>query len=86
MLKAKLKRTLTCLLPISKRRRGACKRCGACCKLPNTCAFLKFDKHGKSLCTIYKLRPPNCRKYPRTEKEHLTKKTCGFWFEKTHHK
>ena len=43
--------------------------------------FLKFDDEGKSYCTIYPIRPLNCRKYPRTESEHITTDTCGFTFD-----
>jgi len=77
---AKLKRTLTCVLPVDKTRKGQCIRCGACCKLPNYCPWLRFDHQGKSLCIIYPIRPLNCRKYPRTDAEHLTKSVCGMHF------
>ena len=77
---AKAKRTLTAVLPVSKERKGQCISCGACCRLPNVCHFLKFDSDGKSYCTIYDIRPLNCRKYPRTEAEHITKDTCGYRF------
>ncbi|CAD7856721.1 MAG: hypothetical protein [Olavius algarvensis Gamma 1 endosymbiont] len=33
-----------------------------------------------SLCSIYHLRPPSCRKYPRTADENLTPETCGYSF------
>ena len=78
---AKFKRTLTCLLPVSDRRRGQCVHCGACCKLPNVCLFLKTNDKGEGYCGVYPIRPLNCRKYPRTEAEHITKDTCGFHFE-----
>jgi Fe-S-cluster containining protein len=78
---AKLKRTLTCVLPVDKKRNGQCKRCGACCKLPNVCLFLRFDEHGLAECSIYPIRPLNCRKYPRTKSELVTSSTCGHTFE-----
>ncbi len=78
---AKAKRTLTCLLPVSDNRVGACANCGACCKLPNVCPFIKYAADGKQYCSIYSIRPLNCRKYPRTEQEHITKETCGFSFK-----
>jgi len=78
---AKLKRTATCLLPIEKNRRGKCNNCGECCKLPNVCLFLKFKKDGVSYCSIHKIRPLTCRKYPRTKDEWLTEGKCGYWFE-----
>ncbi len=76
---AKIKRTLTCVLPVSENRRGTCIRCGQCCMLPNRCPFLKFDEHQKALCAIYKIRPLNCRKYPRVETEHVVG-ACGHYF------
>jgi len=80
---AKLKRTLTGTLPVAKNRRGKCLRCGACCKLPNICPWLDFDRQNKAVCRIYPFRPLNCRKYPRTESEFITADTCGHTFEKT---
>jgi Fe-S-cluster containining protein len=76
---AKIKRTITCLLPISKDRKGECISCGECCKLPTVCPFLGF-KDNKSYCKAYPIRPVNCRKYPRTKEELITEKTCGFSF------
>jgi len=78
---AKVRRTFTSLLPVSKSRKGRCTNCGACCKLPNACPFLKQRQTGESYCSIYSIRPLNCRKYPRTEPELITEKTCGFRFE-----
>ena len=78
---AKLKRTLTSVLPVSKGRRGLCTHCGACCKLPNVCPFLKSNGDGKAYCSIYALRPLNCRKYPRTKSELITADTCGHSFD-----
>jgi len=78
---AKIKRTFTSPLPVSKRRKGKCVRCGQCCKLPNECPFLRYDSNNKCYCLIYKIRPLNCRKYPRTESELITSQTCGYYFE-----
>ncbi len=78
---AKLKRTLTSVLPVAPNRKGHCIRCGECCKLPNVCKFLRYDEEGKSLCACYPFRPLNCRKYPRTESELITGDTCGYHFE-----
>lgn len=77
---SKLKRTLTAVLPVSKKRGGSCIRCGECCKLPNKCFFLRQKDDGSYYCTIHKLRPLNCRKYPRVENEFITKDTCGYSF------
>ena len=80
--RAKAKRTVTALLlPISKKRNGKCIQCGACCKSPDPCAFLRYKPDGSRYCEIYRIRPLNCRKYPRTEDESFTSDTCGFWFE-----
>lgn len=80
-MKAKAKRTLTSMLPVAKNRTGHCVGCGACCKLPTPCLFLKTDENGRGFCAVYEFRPLNCRKYPRTESEWLTADTCGFRFE-----
>jgi|GEM_PF-501734 len=80
---AKFRRLITALfLPVSKNRTGKCIQCGACCRLPIKCPFLRKKKEGKFYCIIYAIRPPNCRKYPRSESEFLTEATCGFRFEK----
>jgi hypothetical protein len=103
---AKIKRTFTSVLPVSQRRKGKCISCGACCRLPNVCPFLKCKPRtnctsekdlplppiwitttdgqlvrGKFYCSIYLIRPLNCRKYPRTESEFITADTCGYRFE-----
>jgi uncharacterized protein len=78
---AKARRTATCLLPVSEKRKGQCVNCGACCKLPNLCPFLKNGPNNKAFCSIYSIRPLNCRKYPRTEPELITEETCGYRFE-----
>jgi len=77
---ARIKRTCTSVLPVSKGREGECINCGACCRLPNVCPFLKYGEDGKSFCSIYRIRPLNCRKYPRTESEFITADTCGHTF------
>lgn len=78
---AKIKRTFTSVLPVSEKRKGKCVNCGACCKLPNTCPFLKHNADNEYYCSIYAIRPLNCRKYPRTESEFITSDTCGYRFE-----
>jgi Fe-S-cluster containining protein len=78
---AKVKRSFTSVLPVSKRRKGECINCADCCKLPNICPFLKYEPDEKYRCSIYKIRPLNCRKYPRTESEFITADTCGHQFE-----
>ena len=78
---ARVRRTFTSVLPVDQQRRGQCVQCGACCKLPNVCPFLKSNGDGRVYCRIYSIRPLNCRKYPRTPSEHITADTCGFRFE-----
>jgi len=78
---AKVKRSVTSLLPVAKNRKGRCIRCGVCCKLPDVCPFLATSEKGESYCSVYRLRPPTCRKYPRTKSEFLTADTCGYNFE-----
>jgi len=85
-LKAKAKRTITSVLPVSKTRSGQCIGCGACCRLPSPCYFLKYREDGSGFCSIYAIRSLNCRKYPRTASECLTSATCGFRFEQKHPK
>ncbi len=79
-MKRKLERLATSLLPVAPSRRGSCNRCGECCKLPYPCPFLRYDRAGLSLCAVYPVRPPSCRKYPRTAQENLTTETCGYYF------
>ncbi|NDK07998.1 hypothetical protein EOM39_01990 [Candidatus Gracilibacteria bacterium] len=78
---ARVLRTSTSVLPISKQRYGKCNNCGACCMLPKRCKFLEVSMQGKFYCRIYKLRPLNCRKYPRTDFEFITKDICTFKFK-----
>jgi hypothetical protein len=76
----KLQRTITSVLPVDKNRQGSCVGCGVCCKLAVTCPFLKEEKD-RSYCSIYTVRPLNCRKYPRSRSEHITQGTCGYKFK-----
>ncbi|HHQ45312.1 MAG TPA: hypothetical protein ENN13_04140 [Candidatus Altiarchaeales archaeon] len=76
----KFRRTFTSLLPVAGNRSGGCVGCGACCRLPKKCLFLREGEKG-CYCMIYPIRPLNCRRYPRTESEWITKDTCGFKFE-----
>ncbi len=77
----KLKRTITSLLPVEKSRTGECNGCGDCCKLPFRCGFLKDKEDGTYACAIYSIRPPNCRKFPRSRAQWETvKENCGYSF------
>jgi hypothetical protein len=70
----KIQRTITSLLPVEENRKGSCRKCGQCCKFFFECPF--YD--GKR-CAVYSLRPPQCRKYPRTEEESIVP-DCGYVF------
>lgn len=78
----KLTRFATSLfLPVSKDRTGECSRCGACCKFLVDCPFLKeVEGPERYRCTAYLVRPPQCRKYPRSEKEQIHQ-PCGYSFK-----
>ncbi len=79
----KIKRATTSLiLPPDGKRAGECKGCGACCMFLYKCPFLKFENNGsnRAICMIYEIRPPMCRKYPRTKSEQIHQ-PCGYYFE-----
>jgi len=79
----KMRRFATSLvLPVDKSRRGDCLKCGACCKFVVRCPFLKYDKEnpGTARCSVYALRPLQCRKYPRSKNEQIHH-PCGYKFE-----
>ncbi|MCE8422532.1 MAG: hypothetical protein J5U17_02595 [Candidatus Methanoperedens sp.] len=81
-LSEKVKRAATSLiLPVDEKRTGECKFCGHCCMFVYICPFLKFDNNNpkRALCMIHSIRPPMCRKYPRTRKEQIHK-PCGYDF------
>ena len=61
-------------MPVSKNRIGECKNCGRCCQLGCKCLFYRHEK-----CVIYRIRPLNCRKSPRTAK-YLKKGCVGYRF------
>jgi Fe-S-cluster containining protein len=68
-------------LPVDKNRTGECNRCGACCMFLVRCPFLKFEdgKPNSASCRAYLIRPPQCRKYPRTKGEQIHQ-PCGYIF------
>ena len=81
----KITRTITSILPVDSNREGACSNCGECCKLPFRCKFLKDDANGKAYCSIYKVRPLVCRKFPRTAAQfESVKDVCTVSFPKTY--
>ena len=68
------------------RRRGACTRCGACCKILFKCpAYDESD--GNPKCLIYDDRPGVCSLFPLDEKDLRDRNIvmpgtkCGFYFE-----
>jgi len=44
------------------------------------CKLLELDNNGNTLCPIHKIRPLQCRKYPRSKKELFTHPDCGYKF------
>ena len=71
---------------MEERRRGECRRCGACCRLVHRCLFLRMAD-GVASCTIHKYRPANCRIFPVDERDLADRDliapslSCGFFFE-----
>lgn len=70
------------------RRRGACTRCGACCKLLFQCpAYDESD--GVPKCLIYNDRPGVCGLFPLDERDLrdrdfvMPDRRCGFFFTDT---
>jgi hypothetical protein len=70
---------------MKRRRRGECRRCGACCRLVYRCPFLRMDGD-LAVCTVHQRRPQNCRIFPvdRLDLEDRDlvdpARPCGFWF------
>jgi hypothetical protein len=68
------------------RRKGACHRCGACCKLLFQCPAFD-DSDGSPKCLIYNDRPGVCGLFPLDEADLRERdavmpgKKCGFYFE-----
>jgi len=68
-----------------ERRRGACSRCGACCKLLFQCpAYDESD--GSPKCLVYNDRPGVCGLFPLDERDLrernlvMPDRQCGFSF------
>lgn len=68
------------------RRRGACSRCGACCKIMFKCPAYD-DSDGSPKCLIYNDRPGVCSLFPLDEKDLRDRDVvmpgtkCGFYFD-----
>lgn len=69
-----------------QRRRGACSRCGACCKLLFRCPAYD-DTDGDPKCLVYNDRPGVCGLFPLDERDLrernvvMPDRSCGFRFE-----
>ena len=69
-----------------ERRRGACARCGACCKLLLKCPAYD-DSDGTPKCLVYNDRPGVCGLFPLDERDLrerdiiMPDRKCGFTFE-----
>jgi len=70
------------VLPVDPGREGECLRCGACCKYLVTCPMLVYEDGDpkRPKCRAYRLRPLQCRKYPRTKNEQIHQ-PCGYRFK-----
>jgi hypothetical protein len=70
------------------RRRGQCRRCGACCRLGHLCPYLGKDENGLALCRVYSRRTENCRLFPIDEHDIADRDIvmpdvpCGYTFAK----
>ncbi len=53
------------------------KKGAACCKLSYTCPALKHNE-----CSVYSIRPRNCRVFPSNEDDLKLVKNCGYWWKK----
>ena len=69
-------------------RRGACSRCGACCKLLLKCPAYD-DSDGTPKCLVYNDRPGVCGLFPLDAKDLrernmvMPERECGFTFADT---
>jgi hypothetical protein len=69
-----------------KKRKGKCKKCGACCNLTRSfCLFLENNK-----CNLYKSKIPfMCKIYPIDQKEidsYGLTDICGYYWEEEKNK
>jgi uncharacterized protein len=70
------------------RRRGECRRCGACCQLGYRCGALRTQE-AITACRFHKYRPLNCRVFPIDERDLADRdliapgQPCGFRFEES---
>ncbi|MFB0564116.1 MAG: hypothetical protein ACETWK_00380 [Candidatus Aminicenantaceae bacterium] len=68
-----------------KRRRGECRRTGACCRLGFDCWFLESNKED-SLCRINGKKSAVCRFFPIDERDLRDRdiieprRPCGYYF------
>ncbi len=68
------------------RRRGECRRCGACCQLAVRCPHLVYDDGGGGCDKYDGTRPLNCQTFPIDERDIADRDLvapdypCGFHF------
>ena len=68
------------------RRRGECRRCGACCQMGVRCRHLRYNGHLAECSRYQKYRSSNCRNFPMTERDLAERDLvapdtpCGFYF------
>lgn len=84
--KNKAYRTLRVMFGITPGRKGCCKpdecstldgkKGNACCKINGTCSLLADDAG----CSIYALRPLNCRSFPTSPADLKLVKNCGYYW------
>jgi len=59
-------------------RQGQCDRCGWCCEQRVCPDYLRYDKEGKAVCTIYPQHPGECQRFPQAPP--ILVESCGFYF------
>lgn len=72
---------------LAARRRGECRRCGACCLLGRRCPALSAEAAGLSACRKYgSRRDPTCELFPMNESDLRDRdlvmpgNKCGYFF------
>lgn len=58
-------------------RKGKCNRCGWCCEYRVCPEYLRYDGD-IAICTIYKNRPGECKRFPQAPP--ILHEGCGFYF------
>lgn len=69
------------------RRRGECKRCGACCRLFLKCHSLVMENSLANCRAYNRFRSPNCHKFPIDKRDLADRdlvspdNPCGYWWD-----